>query len=361
MNTDLESCSKSTYIRNFLKGNLLLLALFHLFGCSPSYVFQAAAGQYRLMNHSVPVAEALQKNNLTPEQKEKLNLVAIVKQFGERELGLKQTENYQTVYLESGRNPLYVISAAPKDQLTHKTWWFPVVGRVPYLSYFDRGKAQTKKEQLLKKDLDVIIGQADAYSTLGWFRDPVTLNLLNDSTVNLVETILHELTHTTLYLKGQGEFNESLAMLVGREGARLFLEAHFGPDHPLSLEARHILEDQRLFSSFLDDLLARLETLYRGPLAYEEKMKQREQIFTQARTDFARLTTRLKTDEFTYFGHENLNNAYLLAIGLYHRHYPAFEKVLQQKNGSLAETILYFRTLANDKKDLLQALDESPE
>jgi len=344
-------------MNNILKA-LLLLILFSHTGCSPAYVLQAAAGQYRLMNHSIPVAEALQKDSLTPDQKEKLRLTALIKQFGEQELGLKQTGNYQTVYLESNKNPLYVVSAAPKDKLAHKTWWFPVVGHVPYLSYFDLKKARIKKEKLFKKDLDVIIGTADAYSTLGWFQDPVTLNLLNDSTVDLVETILHELTHTTLYVKGQGEFNESLAMLVGREGARLFLETHFGPDHPLSLEARHILEDQRLFSAFLDDLLTRLEILYNGPLAYTEKVNQRERIFKQALDDFSRMKTCFKTDQFTYFGHEDLNNAYLLAIGLYHRYFPAFEKLLQQKNGSLAETILYFRTLAKEKKDLIAALTE---
>lgn len=337
---------------------LLLLVLFSNIGCSPAYVFQAAAGQYRLINHSIPVAEALQKDSLTPEQKEKLKLVAMIKQFGEQELGLKQTGNYQTVYLESNKNPLYVISAAPKDKLSYKTWWFPVVGHVPYLSYFDLKKAQRKKEKLFKKDLDVIIGIADAYSTLGWFQDPVTLNLLDDSTVDLVETILHELTHTTLYIKDQGEFNEGLAMLMGREGARLFLETHFGPDHLLTLEARHILEDQRLFSAFLDDLLTRLEILYHGPLAYAEKLNQRERIFKQALDDFSQIKTSFKTNQFIYFGHEDLNNAYLLAVGLYHRHFPAFEKVLQQKNGSLAETILFFRTLAKEKKDLIVALTE---
>jgi predicted aminopeptidase len=342
---------------NIIK-SLLLLILFSNTGCSPAYVLQAAAGQYRIMNHSIPVAEALQKDSLTPEQKEKLKLVALIKQFGEQELGLKQTGNYQTVYLESNKNPLYVISAAPKDKLAYKTWWFPVVGHVPYLSYFNLKKAQLKKEKLFKKDLDVIIGIADAYSTLGWFQDPVTLNLLNDSTVDLVETLLHELTHTTLYVKGQGEFNEGLAMLVGREGARLFLETHFGPDHPLSLAARQILEDQQLFSVFLDNLLTRLETLYNGPLAYTEKLKQRELIFKQALDDFSRIKTRFKTDQFIYFGHEDLNNAYLLAIGLYHRHFPAFEKVLQQKNNSLPETIRFFQTLAGEKKNLIAVLGE---
>ena len=117
------------------------------------------------------------------------------------------------------------------------TWWFPVVGNMPYLGFFDLEKARAEKEKWVQKDLDVIIGRADAYSTLGWFQDPVTRNLLQGSQVDLAETILHEMTHTTLYVKGQGAFNEGLAVLVGKVGTHRFMEKTYGPSHPLTIQA----------------------------------------------------------------------------------------------------------------------------
>jgi len=160
----------------------LLILLLSTSACRLSYIFHAAAGQFRLLNESIPVDEALEADSLTLEEKNRLRLVARVKAFGEKELGLSKTENYETVYLSSARNPIYTVSASPKDRLSRITWWFPVVGRMPYLGFFDMEKAKAEKEKLEKKDLDVILSAAEAYSTLGWFQDPVTLNILEGST-----------------------------------------------------------------------------------------------------------------------------------------------------------------------------------
>ncbi|MFH1123262.1 MAG: aminopeptidase, partial [Pseudomonadota bacterium] len=184
----------------------ILGLLLPLAGCRLTYLFQAAAGQFRLLNNAVPVDQALQGDTLNPIQRERLSLVAKVKAFGEKELGLSKTSNYETVYLRSDQPPIYTVSASPKDRLERITWWFPIVGNMPYLGFFDLEKAKEERKGLIKRDLDVVIGTADAYSTLGWFRDPVTLNLIKGSTADLVETILHEMTHVTLYVAGQGEF-----------------------------------------------------------------------------------------------------------------------------------------------------------
>ena len=143
------------------------------------------------------------------------------------------------------------------------------------------------------------MGVADAYSTLGWFRDPVTLNLIQGPTVDLVETILHEMTHLTLYIKGQGEFNEGLAVLVGKMGAFLFLERTYGPSHPSTVEAQRSIEDERIFSFFLASLLKDLEYLYNSPLSYSKKLADREKVFARAREDFKFLKKRLKTRRFS--------------------------------------------------------------
>jgi predicted aminopeptidase len=337
---------------------LVPAVLLMLSGCRLSYVLHAAAGQFRLIHGSVPVEQALKEDALTPSQKEQLSLVAVIKAFGETELGLKETTNYETVYLRSNQSPIYVVSAAPKDQLKLITWWFPVVGSMPYLGFFDLERAEAEKNKLLEKGLDAIIGRAEAYSTLGWFQDPVTLNLLEDSTLALVETVLHEMTHTTLYVKGQGEFNEGLAGLVGKRGALLFMEKTYGPTHPLAREAAKSIHDETLFSSFLSSLLEELERLYNSPKSYEQKLMEREKVFEGALQQFEVLKSRLKTRRFLGFGKQPLDNAYLMAIGLYHRHFHTFEMVLERNEGSIQSMLAFLKGVAEEDGPVLEKLNK---
>ena len=315
----------------------------------------AAVGQIRLVSSAVPVDDALAGDALSASQKERLALVSQIMEFGEKELGLKETSNYRTIYMGSDQPPLYTLAAAPKDRLALVTWWFPVVGRVPYLGFFDLEKARKEKHRLAEKDLDVVLGRADAYSTLGWFRDPLTLNLIHGSEPDLVETILHEMTHTTLYVRGQGAFNEGLAQIVGKRGAVQFLEKTRGPSHPLTLEAMAAVEDERLFASFLDSLFKALDHLYCSSLSLEEKLAGREEIFLRCLEDFEILKGRLKTQRFLHFGRAPLNNAYLMAFGLYHRNYPLFEDVLERRQGSIPKMLGFFQDLAGKDGDLLAA------
>ncbi|MBW1912842.1 MAG: aminopeptidase [Deltaproteobacteria bacterium] len=323
-------------------------------GCRLAYILHAGAGQFRMLHGAIPVEKALKNDSLRPEQKDLLRLVARIKNFGEKELGLKKTQNYQTVYLKSDQSPIFTVSASPKDRLTRITWWFPVVGKMPYLGFFDLERARAEKKRLIKKDLDVVISKGDAYSTLGWFKDPVTLNLLEGTTVDLVETILHEMTHTTLYVKGEGEFNEGLAVLVGMVGASLFLERTCGPSHPLTIEAQKSIEDELLFSSFLTSLFEKLERLYNSPVSFQEKLAGREAIFSRSLEGFGRLKSRLQTERFIHFGSRKLNNASLMSIGLYHRHFHLFETVLKEKGNSIKKTLLFFHDLSKEKGDILE-------
>ncbi len=323
-------------------------------GCDPAYVFHAAVGQFHLITGSIPVQEALTVDSLTPEEETRLRMVARIKSFGEQELGLKETENYESVYLGSPNRPIYTISASPKDRLTRKTWWFPIIGDLPYLGFFDLDRAREKKAQLEAEDLDVSMGVADAYSTLGWFKDPVTLNLLQGSTPDLAETILHEMTHTTLYLKGQSAFNEGLAVLVGKVGAYQFFEQYVGPSHPFTAYAKAAIDDERIFSNYIGSLMNELEALYGSPFSDDEKLTGRKQIFARSLEEFNGLKKRFQTNQFSGFGQRPLNNAYVLAVGLYHRHFHLFESVLQRKGGSIRDTLSFFKTLSRTSDDVMQ-------
>jgi predicted aminopeptidase len=342
-------------VRRLLGLFLFLVVLIPLAGCGVSYVFHAAAGEMRLLSKAVPIDHALESESLNRLQKDRLLLVSQIKEFGEKELGLKKTSNYETIYLESDQPPIYTIAAAPKDSLALVTWWFPLVGRMPYLGFFDLKEAQKERQILLNKNLDVVIGRAEAFSTLGWFNDPLTMNLIDGSEVALAEIILHEMTHGTLYVKGQGEFNEGLAQIGGKIGALLFFEKTSGPSHPLTIEARAAVEDERLFSLYLISVLTELNRLYLSPVSYDEKIRQREKIFQRQSDEFAALKSRLKTAQFLNFCQRPLNNAYLMAVGLYHRNYPLFETALEKKGNSVRQMLALFQDLAEHDGNMMEA------
>jgi predicted aminopeptidase len=333
----------------------LILAL-SCSGCQFRYILHAASNQFRLIHNSVRVEDALKGDLIESEQKSRLMLVSAIKDFGEKELGLKKSKNYQTVYLKSNQPTIYIVSASPKDRLALISWWFPIVGDMPYLGFFDLKEAEKERERLVNDGLDVNIGLADAYSTLGWFKDPVTLNLLQRSTVELTEIILHEMTHNTLYLKGQGEFDEGLANLVGKVGVISFMRKTYGDTHPFTIEAENNLVDQRLFSSFLTSLLERLDTLYNSDITYEEKLVEREKIFTKSLKEFADIQLNFKADRFKGFGESGLNNAYLMSIGLYNRYFKLFEETMMEEGNSVENMLDHLRKIAGKGSDVLEGM-----
>lgn len=325
-------------------------------GCRLSYLFHVAKGQIQLLNGAIPISEALNSEPFTPDQRNRLLLVAQIKAFGEEALGLKKTNNYETVYLHLNRNPIYIVAASEKDRFLLKTWWFPIVGHLPYLGFFDLKEAEKEREQLLQEGLDVYVGRAGVYSTLGWFQDPVTMNLIDGNTPQLVNTLLHELTHATLYVNGQGAFNEGLAVLVGKVGSFQFFEKTFGPAHPFTDEARNALADERLFSRFLNAFMTELENVYSLEVDYKEKIALKKTVFSTYHRKFETLKKDFKTRQFVHFGQMPPNNAYLMAVALYHRHFEFFEAILARNNGSVGETILFLEEFSQKKGDLIVQL-----
>jgi predicted aminopeptidase len=348
----LESYRISTLVQKIYVITLILAL--SCSGCQFRYILHAASNQYRLIRDSVKVEDALKGDLIESDQKARLRLVAAIKEFGEKELGLKKTQNYQNVYLNSDQPTIYIISACPKDRLAIVTWWFPIIGNMPYLGFFDLEKAKKEKDRLAREGLDVNMGTAEAYSTLGWFKDPVTVNLLEKSTVELTEIILHEMTHTTLYLKGQSEFNENLANLLGKIGAILFMRETYGDTHPFTIEAENNLSDQRLFCSFLTSLLETLEFLYDSDISYEEKLTKREMIFNRSLKEFADIQAGFKTDRYKGFGESGLNNAYLMSIGLYNRDFIIFEKAIIGHENSIKNMLDHLQEIADKRKDMLE-------
>ncbi len=315
-------------------------------GCRIAYLFHAATGQIKLLAGAEDIAKAA--GSLNEEQAERVELIRQVKAFAERELGIKQTENYSTIYPRPLENPIWALSAAPRDRLTLKTWWFPVVGNMPYLGFFEKARADERAEKLESEGYDVVVRRASAYSTLGWFRDPITMNMLRYQPAVLAEVIIHELTHATVYVKGQAAFNEGLAEFMGIMGAVRYFEALRGPDDPQTKLAAGVAHDEAIFSMFLDLLLGRLEAVYDSSLPYEEKMRKRDEVYAQGLEELRRSESEFKTDLYRNFGQGPVNNARLLSAGLYHRNFGLFHEVYLRKDRDLKSFLLFFRDFVED-------------
>lgn len=253
----------------------LLAAAILMGGC---YVVKQAQGQLRILSGARPIPEMLADPSVPGAVKEKLRLVLEIREFGERELGLLPSGNYTRVYDTGGEPVSHLVSACRKDRFSPHTWWFPVVGTVPYKGFFDLADAEAEAAELEEQGYDVARHEVSAYSTLGWFSDPLFSPTLEDPEEEIADLILHELTHATLYVPGDSDFNESLASFVGRQGALEFVRWRFGQGSAVyDRTVQRIAAAERRDAAALD-LYRRLDDLYRSGTSREDILAVREAV-----------------------------------------------------------------------------------
>ena len=266
--------------------------------------------------------ESLLEPTGDPEQDERNRLfvekVHDIRYFAQYELGLNVGRNY-TRYVSIDRDFLAaVVSASAKDSFTTHLWRYPIVGALPYRGYFNIEGARRQRERLERRGLDVWVRGVGAFSTLGWFRDPVFTFMRNYRVDMLADLIIHESLHATVWLRGQGHFNEELAQLVGVEGARLYIISRFGID---SDEYRAMVaaeKDSRAFREFIWELIAELEVLYDSGAERDVILYERQVIIAAAQERFeAEYEERFISDNFRGFSTLPINNAYLDLFRIY--------------------------------------------
>jgi len=242
----------------------LLLGLILLQGCTggAGYLLRAGWSEARILWRRRPIAELLARPDLDPALRERLQLALAVRAFAEHPLGLRVGQSYTTFADVEGEDLVYVVSAAWRDRLEAYTWRYPLVGRLPYRGYFAHADADAAAQALVAQDLDVDVHPAVAFSTLGWFADPLLSSAATGPPVAVAETIFHELFHATLYLAGNAPFNESAATFVGHRGAIAFFCTGPGADAGRCDEARRRWSAVRTRGRILGRLAARLRQLY---------------------------------------------------------------------------------------------------
>jgi predicted aminopeptidase len=322
---------------------LLITLLFFLMGCGDlRYLSKMGWHQSFITFHSVPIEEVLNDEGTRAQWKEKIEFIQEVKAYGERRLGLRKTKNYLKFF--EARDPiLYVVTASEKDRLQLYTWNFPITGRVTYKSCFTKEGVFQEKQSLEREGFDTLIQRAGAYSTLGWLKDPIFSSMMEWSRVALANLILHEMTHATVYFKGETDLNEQLATFIGNRGAIDFLIEKYGIGSEEVAEAVHTQEDDLLFSKWMDQVYHQLSTYYAKEISRDEKLRGREEIFRSIKEEFRAIKVQLKTDSYGDFEGRDLNNAVLLAYRRYIHRLDRFEILYESSGRDLKKIVELFK------------------
>ena len=326
--------------RWFVLAALIVLALSGFACSSVRYVSQSLTGGARILLDREPIHRLLQRDDLDARLRTQLEAVERIRAFAEAELGLPVGKAYGA-YVETGRRyVVWNVVAAPADSVVPRTWCFPIAGCVAYRGYFREEHARRYAERIAADGWDVSVGGVTAYSTLGWFADPVLDTFAFLPEVDLAGLIFHELAHRRLYVPGDTAFNESFAGFVERLGEGLYVEAQgpggterFGAD---ALTRRALLRQRsEVFTDLVLGARSCLEQVYAAETSDASKADQKQRIFDRLRSEYE--AVRAEWVEETPDGplwdawfERELNNAHVASVGSYTIWIDAFTSLYEQ-------------------------------
>ncbi|MBC8188399.1 MAG: aminopeptidase [Proteobacteria bacterium] len=332
----------------FLPLAMILFAV-NLNGC---YYSHLASGQFKLLWARQPIVEATVDPNHSDRTRELLKLVEPVRVFAQN-LGLRVGDQYTSFVDWPGDRVITTLVRTRPGSLDAVPHWFPLVGELPYKGYFDRDRAEAEAMRLRDDEgFDVCVSPISAYSTLGWFADPITSPMLSRGAASLVETILHELVHATAFLPNEADFNESVAQFIGQQAAIRFFEQPArseAEDWPEANALREAIDDRRAVNAAIAtfrDQLVELE----GTANHSER---RAPLEFEARTRLAILPLR-RLDAKGIAKTARLSNACLALRGTYVRDLPRHAKVLAALEGDLEAMIARLSKWADSERSAEQ-------
>lgn len=305
-------------------------------GC---YLSRAAWEQGKILSGRKQIVDIMSDKRVDSVTKQKLRVVSDARRYAIDVLNLKAGDSY-TMYSDVGRDTLLlVLSAAYKDRLERYTWWFPIVGTVPYKGFFDFTAARKAADDLDRKGYDTYLRPADAFSTLGFFNDPLLNTTLQADSLTLANTVIHEITHNTFYASGQATFNESFASFVGARGAADFFRRR-GQERMVRI-AESRWEDQKRLGDFWTELSEKLESAFRMyPQDSLLRLEARNTIYDSARLQLRdSLMPLLSTYPENYPDYVRLDNAALLARRVYSMQLGLFDEVWEAEGRDLNRAI----------------------
>lgn len=317
----------------------LCLVMLSLYGCTAlGFYAQSVTGHMSLMMERDEIARILGDESRPDNLKQKLQLVLEIREFASDGLGLPRNDSYSTYVDTKQRFVVWNVLAAPEFSLELKEWCFLFAGCIKYRGYFSEQDAHEYSVELSKQGLEVYVGGAIAYSTLGWFDDPVLNTFVNYPDANLAGLIFHELAHQQLYVKNDSAFNEGFATLVEMEGVKRWLAANsrVGGDDLALQKYQTLKQRKKTFVAMINATNDKLRSLYGSTASEEEKRQQKSNIILQLREQYQ--LTKKQWDNYTgydaWFG-SDINNAQLASVATYQDYVPAFQQLLIENRGDL--------------------------
>ena len=352
--------------RKSLFCGLVLLLTFTWVGCENlRYYNQAINGQYQILTSKRSINKVLADDQTPAEVKQKLRLIVDLRNYAEKNLNLPVKGQYMQYADVHRRFVVWNVYAADEFSLEPKSWTFPIVGKATYRGYFSEKAARSYGEKLKKEGYDVHVSGIEAYSTVGWFRDPVLNTFINNSEIDLAETLFHELAHQTAFAKGDTDFNEAFATAVAEEGLRRWMLSTTNTQ--AAAEYRASLERKDKFIHVVMDARRQLEHLYQQPtsantqvaslsavpaITTEIKRQRKQEIITGLRDDYAKLKSAWGGNpEYDNWFAKPINNAKLNTVATYYELVPRFNRLLEKFNGDLPKFYAEVRKMAKLSKE----------
>jgi predicted aminopeptidase len=337
------------WIHKLLRISLLLTVVAPVPACSTlGYYSQAIHGEYQILAHRQSIDKLIANPKTPAKLRQQLQLVQQLRVFAKTELKLPVDKSYDK-YVDIHRNSVvWDVQAAPEFSLAAKTWHYPFVGNLAYRGYFAEKSARDCGDRLAKKGYDVYVDGVDAFSTLGWFKDPLLNTFIDTSEPELAEVLFHELGHKRVFAGGDTDFNEAFATTVGQEGARRWLRSKCATNLLETYEQALAREDQ--FVHLIMSTRERLAKIYGDRVdangnitAAETPPKPADQLRLQKQLvfdDLRRQYTDLKSKWGGYSGYDewfahDLNNAKLNTVANYYDYVPGFQRLLQSNGDDM--------------------------
>jgi predicted aminopeptidase len=328
----------------------LAAVLTALSGCRTlNFYGQALKGQYELLSQAQPIQKLLADPQTPDRLKQRLRLLLNLRVFAEQKLKLPVDSRYQRYADLHRRFVVWNVEAAPEFSLQPKTWWYPLVGSLEYRGYFSERGAGNYGSWLEKKGYEVYLGGAQAYSTLGWFKDPVLNTFIFEPDADLAEVIFHELGHARVFAGGDTDFNEAFATTVGQEGARRWLRARGAAAEYEVYQAE--LRRTAQFARLIMDTRAQLATLYgdernewdklkathkKRQVPPQELRREKQRILHHLNQAYSELKAQWGGDtEYDDWFSRQINNAKLNSVAAYYDLVPCFQHLLEINGGDL--------------------------
>ena len=328
-------------------------------GCQIPYYWQAVSGHMAIMGDRRPIEEVIADPATSPSLKAQLEALQEARAFALPLLGLENNKSYRS-YVDLGRDAVtWNVFATPELTMDNKTWCFPVAGCVSYRGYFSKDRAERYAQQLDRQGLDTYVGGASAYSTLGWFADPVLNTFISPNALANAALLFHELAHQTLYLKGDSTFNESYATSLEQILVQRWLQAK---DQMASWP--EFLQHQQRKQDFTQLIVRHQQlrkALFESPLSDAEKHAAKQQQIAELRADYQ--TFKASWNQYPGYDQwmaKSLNNAQLSTVATYHQWVPAFWQLYRQLDENLPQFLAYCQELKDlpvgEREQRLQAL-----